>query len=88
MHGFTDGPGIPWSNVPTDPLHVLLNHSDCDGDIAHEDCEPIARRLREVLPRIEDIDDGWTTEHWRLKAHQFAEGLMQAHAAGESVRFH
>jgi hypothetical protein len=35
-----------------EPLHKLLNHSDCDGEIKWEDCEGIAKRLEEIAPKI------------------------------------
>src|SRR5690242_4873055 len=43
---------IDWSELPQDILHVLLNHSDCDGIILAADCEPLAERLEEILPLL------------------------------------
>src|SRR6185437_6268157 len=33
---------IKWESLKPDPLHVLLFHSDCEGEIAPEDCAKIA----------------------------------------------
>lgn len=42
----------PWSILGDDALVVLLDHSDCDGSIAAEDCARLADRLEEVLPLL------------------------------------
>lgn len=44
-------PCVHWR---TDPLWALINHSDCDGVIAGKrNLRGIARRLRELAPRLE-----------------------------------
>lgn len=72
-------PAIPWANVD-DPIKFLLDHPDSDGDIAVEHLVPLADRLEEISPRIDDC--------WRAQAAQFVRGLRAAAAAGEAVEFH
>lgn len=36
-----------------DTLKILLEHSDCDGEIGYLDCDPLADRLTELLPKID-----------------------------------
>lgn len=87
MQGFSgNAPCVLWSALKPDPLHVLLNHSDCDGTIEHQDCKPIADRLYEIMPLLPEGTDG-AGYNWREQAKQFADGLMAAHASGESVEF-
>lgn len=56
-----DGFGIPgrsgemlirWDTLPPDPLHVLLSHSDCDGQIEVADLLPIADRIDAILATL------------------------------------
>src|SRR6185369_10798090 len=39
-----------WSQMPGDPLIVLIAHSDCDGVIHPEHGRPLADRLEGLLP--------------------------------------
>jgi hypothetical protein len=71
---------ISWEEIPHDDLHILINHSDCDGIIEHKDCLRLAHRLKEVAHLIKESD-------FKNRAEQFAEGLLLAHAAGEDVEF-
>lgn len=57
QHLFTSLP-IRWESLKPDPLFVLLHHSDCEGEIAPQDCGPIADRLESLLPLLEDEGDG------------------------------
>jgi hypothetical protein len=79
---------ILWSVLKPDPLHVLLNHSDCDGEIAASDCGPVADRLTELLPLLPEGDGGGHIGSWREKTQTFIDGLRKAAAAGEAVEFH
>lgn len=58
MQGY--GGARPWEEIQEDPIHLLLNHSDCDGGLYPEDCRKIAPRLRELLVKMnsqgEDYD--------------------------------
>lgn len=62
-----------------DALKTLLTHSDCDGEIAHKDCKPLAERLLELAPKMGAFE---------AETRQFAFGLACAHEAGENVEFH
>ncbi len=52
MEGFGADPGIPWSSLPPDPLHVLLNHPDYEGEIGVDDCRLILQRLKDIYPLL------------------------------------
>lgn len=81
MEGFTDdGPGRPWSDLKPDHIHILLNHSDCDGEIPVGVQIALADRLDELVPLV--------SECWRGHVALFSAGLREANARGEDVRFH
>jgi hypothetical protein len=71
-----------------DALTVLLNHSDCDGEIATEYCGPLADRLEQLLPLLDGQEDWGHIGNYREKTQQFIDGLRRAAAAGEVVEFH
>lgn len=79
---------IKWSSLKSDPLHALLHHSDCDGDISPEDCAKIADRLEELLPQFPSGDGGGHIGNWRDKTKTFIEGCRAAAAANEPLDFH
>ena len=79
---------LEWDSLRPDPIHILLNHSDCDGIIAAADCEPLALRLRELLPLLPSGDAGGHIGNWRDKTQAFIDGLLLAHSRSEDVRFH
>lgn len=62
-----------------DPLRFLLDHSDCDGEIQAPMCLPIAARLEDMLPRMDE---------WKGETQQFIDGLRLAASRGENVEFH
>lgn len=71
-----------WQDTPSDPLLVLLVHSDADGWIYPVQAGPLADRLEELLPQIPEHEDV------RADTVQFIKGLRQAAEAGEPVGFH
>lgn len=79
---------IPWGHFESDPLTVLLNHSDCDGTIPASHCGPLADRLAGLIDKLPDDDGGGHIGNWREKTQQFVDGLRAAAAAGEDVEFH
>lgn len=79
---------IRWDILKPDILHVLLHHSDCDGEIAAKDCAPMADRLTELLPLLPDEDVGGHIGNWRAKTQAFIDGLRMAASRGEAVEFH
>lgn len=89
MQGYGDA-GIPWSTLAHDPIRTLLDHSDCDGEIAVTDLLPLADRLIELIPVLRHIDRmaGLTGPGGHAAAAQrFADGLRRAAAANEPVEF-
>ena len=79
---------ISWDILRPDPLHILLNHSDCEGEIAPEDCAKIADRLEELLVHMPPGDAGGHIGNWRDKTQTFIDGCRAAAAAGEPLDFH
>lgn len=79
---------IKWDALKPDPLHALLYHSDCDGEIAAEECGPIADSLERLLPLLPPGDGGGHIGDWREKTQTFIDGLRRAAAANEPVGFH
>lgn len=73
-----------WSDTPTDPLIVLIAHSDCDGVIHPEQAKPLADRLEALLPALDD--DGVSNVAERTE--QFIRGLRAAVEAREDLDFH
>lgn len=73
-----------WEKPPHDPLIVLIAHSDCEGFIHPEHAGPLADRLEELLPLLNDDP---IIGH-QAKTRQFIAGLRAAVAAGEAVDFH
>jgi hypothetical protein len=79
---------IKWESLKPDPLHTLLYHSDCDGEIAWEDCGPIADRLEELLPKFPNGEGGGHIGNWRDKTSKFIDGCRAAYKAKENLNFH
>ncbi len=78
---------VKWEALKPDPLHVLLNHSDCDGEIAPADCGPIADRLQELLPLLPTEEDPGHIGNWTEKTQKFIDGLRLAATRGEPITF-
>lgn len=79
---------IAWDCLKPSPLHELLHHSDCDGEIPWESCGKIADSLAELLPKLPTGEAGGHIGNWRDKTSTFIDGLRKAHAAKENVDFH
>jgi hypothetical protein len=45
MQGYCDGNGISWNTIKDD-IAIILNHSDCDGEIKFEDLVLLLPRLK------------------------------------------
>lgn len=67
-------------SIEVQPLVILLDHSDCDGEILLEHQEPLRQALLALYDRIEP--------EWRPELTQFCQGLADATAEGEPVEFH
>lgn len=75
---------IRWTILKPDVLHILLNHSDCEGELESAICGSLANRLEELLPLLPQKDDN----DWRGRTRQFIDGLRLAASQGENVDFH
>lgn len=79
---------LRWNDVEGDKrLRPLLEHSDCDGDLAPAHCAIIADALEELLPKL-DGEGGGHIGNWREKTEKFIAGCRAAAAAGEALEFH
>lgn len=78
---------IKWECLKPDPLYVLLNHSDCDGEISPEDAGPLADRLEGLLDKLPKCPDEGHIGDWREKTQKFIDGLRLAASLGETVEF-
>lgn len=72
---------IPWDDFKENPLSLLLNHSDCDGELLAEDCPAIADALEALLPKLSD-------QYNIQKTEQFIAGLRLAGSLDEDIQFH
>ena len=79
MYGF--GGNIYWETIEYKDIHILLNHSDCDGKISWREAKLIADDLTSILDKIED---DWV----KRKALQFIEGCELAFSKQENIDFH
>ena len=59
MEGFAaERPGMKWELVLGDnPLVHLLHHSDCDGQLESDICNPLANELAKLLPQLPKAGD-------------------------------
>lgn len=64
-----------------DILTILLEHSDCDGQIKWEMCDTLSKRLKEILPKFEG-------EYMQEITKKFIKGLEKAYKRKENVDFH
>lgn len=78
---------IRWDCLKPSPLHKLLNHSDCDGQIDAKDCGPLADALEAIIHLFPEDDQGWHKD-WRSRTATFIAGLRLAASRGEPVDFH
>lgn len=74
---------VKWEVLKPDPIHVLLNHSDCDGVIEIADQIPLAERLEAMAALLPD-----SPFDMRASANRFAAGLRLAASNSETIEFH
>lgn len=79
---------ISWDCLKPDPLHELLVHSDCEGEIPWESCKGIADSLEKLLPDLPKEDHWGHIGNWEDKTKQFIDGLRDAYDSKENVDFH
>lgn len=88
---FRGAPLPEWyAGSPEDPLHGLLMHSDCDGEISVAEQLPLAARLEELAEKMPVCEGagGHIFPDMKSVTLRFAAGLRAANAAGEPVKFH
>lgn len=78
---------IKWDVFRSDPLVILLHHSDCEGHIDAKDCGPLAERLAQLIPLLPMSDSPGHIGSWRDKTQAFVDGLRVAYRNNEKVRF-
>lgn len=67
------------------PIHFLMVHSDCDGDIPADKCIPMADALQKIL---DVMPERAMYDCSRSATERFIKGLRLAASKGESVDFH
>jgi len=78
-----------WDHPPgDDPLLYLIVHSDCDGVIHPKEGAPLATRLEQLLPKLDESQSGGHIWSMREVTQRFIDGLRKAAMAGEDVDFH
>jgi len=78
---------IPFPPKEEEPLVILLDHSDCDGEIEIEDLEPLSKRLTQLYNRMEDKEMGGHIGNIKEKTKFFIDGLNKAIELQERVLF-
>jgi hypothetical protein len=78
---------IRWEGLRPDDLIVLLDHSDCEGEISAENAIKIADRLEQLLPLLPTEPDGGHIGDWRKKTQEFIDGCRLAASLGEPLVF-
>ena len=78
MEGYTGA--MRWDVLKPHPLHTLLNHSDCDGDLSPADCAAMAPALRAAVA-------DWEPNYDRQRATDLARLMDIAARRGRPVRF-
>lgn len=72
------------------PICILLNHSDCDGEIKWKQAKPLADAMETLLPSLKNAD--WFCspgrEWYHRSAVTFIEGLRWHHENKKNVEFH
>lgn len=70
----------------TVPINVLMNHSDCEGEIPANVCGPLADALQAIIDKR--MPGRALYDEKRPATERFIAGLREAAAAGEAVGFH
>jgi hypothetical protein len=79
---------LKWEAFKPSPLHELLYHSDCDGDIKWESCNAIADELDKIITELPDQNFGGHVQNIREKTQTFIDGLRLAYKNKENLDFH
>ncbi len=65
-------------------IRWLLDHSDCDGDIAPDKCKLIADAIWDILPDLDDTGPFSVRE----SAERFMRGCIKAYRNDENLESH
>jgi hypothetical protein len=80
------GGNKPYPVNQEEPLMILIDHSDCDGEISAEDCKPLQNALIELRKKTDP--DNPDDEEFRHRLTQFIDGLEDAIKHKDSVEFY
>lgn len=78
---------IKWECLKPSPLHELLFHSDCDGEIPWENCAAIADELEKLIPLLPKEPALGHIGDWGDKTSQFVTGLRTAFKKKQNLIF-
>ena len=83
---------LKWKGFEHDPITLLLDHSDCDGEIAWQDAGRIADRIEQLIAGIPDDLDALKPARAAYDgnvpaARRWIKGLRDAFAKRENVEF-
>ena len=78
---------VKWASLKPDPIHVLLDHSDCDGEISPTDAAKIADRLEEIFTMLPNVEDTGHIGNWKDTTRRFIDGCRLAAKANEPLEF-
>jgi hypothetical protein len=84
MVGF--GGNIEWDTLEYNDIHILLKHSDCDGEISWQDCKLVAEALTDLLDKLPNEFD-YTFLSPKKLAERFIAGCMLAYNSKENLEF-
>jgi hypothetical protein len=68
------------------PINVLMNHSDCDGEIPADVCGPLADALEALMSK--KMPPRALYDQMRPATERFIAGLRLAASRSEAVGFH
>ena len=73
-----------WESFKPNPLHELLYHSDCDGELTPQQCKSIADSL-DLIIKESPLPDG--ESDFIEKCIQFRDGCLLAYSKNETMIF-
>ncbi len=86
MQGFSGSEiSESWEDKPDNDLHILLHHSDCDGEISVEDAKKLLDKMVKHRDCFVLYDE--SNEFYLSRYDQWIEGLRCAVESNEIVEF-